>query len=461
MLHGNKEATDGMANRNDNGAARMMSDEIVAAIDVGTTKVCTIVGRKSGKDGIQILGYSTAKNTGMRKGIVSDEAATERAIRASIEAVEGKTGHKVDSAFVGVTGAHVQFENRREKLWVGNRKGIVTSDDVKGAPGKLIESVDVPGRMVIHATPIEYELDGEQGILHPVGMHSAEMQVEAHFVTASNTFIDRLVDAVEEAGVRTNSLVLEPLASGLAVLSPEERQSGAVIVDIGGGTTDIVAFKNDRPYYTGVIPVGGFQFTNDIALSFSAPFEAAESIKVEHASAEFQAASAGEQVLVPVIGRDKELKVSRLEICQLVRERAMELAHMIKVKLDSERASHVEYSKLVLTGGASNLPGFADLVEKSIGIRVRHGVPYMHGTVPTELRNPIYATGVGLLLWGLTEYVPRKDGIGSRNGARADTAIEHERERAATEPSGLFGGLKHRLGLLMSSLFFVPKKGRI
>ena len=207
--------------------------------------------------------------------------------------------------------------------------------------------------------------------------------------------------------------------------------------------------------------MGGFQFTNDIALSFSAPFEAAESIKVEHASAEFQAASAGEQVLVPVIGRDKELKVSRLEICQLVRERAMELAHMIKVKLDSERASHVEYSKLVLTGGASNLPGFADLVEKSIGIRVRHGVPYMHGTVPTELRNPIYATGVGLLLWGLTEYVPRKDGIGSRNGAKADTAIEHERERAATEPSGLFGGLKHRLGLLMSSLFFVPKKGRI
>ena len=441
----------------------MVSDEIVAAIDVGTTKVCTIVGRKFGKNGVQILGYSTAKNTGMRKGVVTDETATERAVRASIKAIEDKTGRKVDSAFVGVTGAHVQFQNRHEKLGVGNRKGIVTSEDVARAPIKLSESIDAPGRTVIHANSISYTLDGESGIRHPVGMHSKEMQVETHFVTGSNTFIDRLVDAVEGAGVRINSLVLEPLASGLAVLTPEERQNGAVIVDIGGGTTDIVAFMGGSIYYTGVIPVGGFQFTNDIALSYSTSFEAAEAIKLEHASAEFQPASAGEHILVPVIGRDKELKVSRLEICQLVRERAMELARMIKVKLDSERAGDVEDSVLVLTGGASNLPGFAELVKKVVGIEVRHGVPDVHGTVPAELRDAVYATGVGILLWGLTEYVAQEAGFGSRNGngVRPHGVNGHDPKYATTESNGLFGGLKRRLGALMSSLFFAPKKGRI
>ena len=167
-----------MVNRNDNGETHMVSDEIVAAIDVGTTKVCTIVGRKVGKEGVQILGYSTAKNYGMRKGVVSDISAAERAVRVSVKAVEDMTGHKVESAFVGVTGAHVRFENRHERLEVENRKGIVTAEDVASAPKKLSESVDVPGRTVIHANSISYTLDGESGIRYPVGMHSKEMQVE-------------------------------------------------------------------------------------------------------------------------------------------------------------------------------------------------------------------------------------------------------------------------------------------
>lgn len=439
----------------------MASDEIVAAIDVGTTKVCTIVGRKFGKNGVQVLGYSTVKNTGLRKGIVSDVAATERAIRASLKSIEERSGHRVDSAFVGVTGAHVQFQNRHEKLRIGNRRGVVTSDDIARAPSKLSESIDAPGRTVIHANSISYTLDGESGIRHPVGMHSKEMQVETHFVTGSNTFIDRLVEAVEAAGIRIHSLVLEPLASGLAVLTPEERRQGSIIVDIGGGTTDIVAFKGGKAYYTGVIPVGGFQFTNDIALSFSTPFESAEDIKLKYASAQFQAAAAGEHVSVPVIGRDKELKVSRLEICQLVRERALELARMVKVKLDSERTEQGEDSIIALTGGASNLPGLAELVKKCIGISVRHGVPDVHGTVPAELKTPVYATGVGILLWGLNEYVPKEVGSGSENGVRPEKGARQGTKHTSAESNGFFGSLKCRLGALMPTLFFAPKKGRI
>lgn len=254
---------------------------------------------------------------------------------------------------------------------------------------------------------------------------------------------------------------MEPLGSGLAALTYEERELGAVIVDIGGGTTDIVAFKNGRPYYTGVIPVGGYQFTNDISLSFSSPFEAAEAIKVEHASAEFQSASVGEYVSVPVIGRDNELKVSRLEICQIVRERALELAQMIKVKLDSERIGHSEDSILVLTGGASNLPGFAEVLEKCAGVEVRQGEPTVRGSLPDELKDPAYTTGIGILLWGLTEYVHEEtdslaqkmratspDGVGQRGAVSSDV-----------ESSGLLERLKRRIGALAPASALQRKGG--
>ncbi len=312
---------------------------------------------------------------------------------------------------------------------------------------------------MIHANTISYTLDDEAGIRNPVGMHSKEMEVETHFVTGSNKFINRLVDSVEAAGVKVQSLVLEPLASGLSVLTPEERENGSIIVDIGGGTTDIVGFMGSRVYYTGVIPVGGYQFTNDIALSFNSPYEAAEAVKVKYASAEFQAASVDEQISVPVVGRDKELRVNRLEICQLARERALELSRMIKVKLDSERMGEAEDTMLVLTGGASNLPGLADLMKKCVGINVRQGVPDIHGTVPAELKDPTYATGVGILLWGLTEYVPEEVDQKAKSGNKV--AVQQGVTPTTLESSGFFGGLKRRIGGLVPTLFFAPKKGRV
>ena len=439
----------------------MVSDEIVTAIDIGTTKVCAIVGSKFGNRSIQVLGYSVVKSAGLRKGVVSDMEAIEQAVRESVESVEEKTGYQVNSAFVGVTGTHIQFRNRYEKLRIENRHGVVTADDVAHAPHRLSATIDDPGRTIIHASTTSYTLDGESGIRNPIGMHSKEIGVETHWVTGSDEEVERLTRAVEAAGVEVRSLVMEPLGSGLAALTYEERELGAVIVDIGGGTTDIVAFKNGRPYYTGVIPVGGYQFTNDISLSFSSPFEAAEAIKVEHASAEFQSASVGEYVSVPVIGRDNELKVSRLEICQIVRERALELAQMIKVKLDSERIGHSEDSILVLTGGASNLPGFAEVLEKCAGVEVRQGEPTVRGSLPDELKDPAYTTGIGILLWGLTEYVHEEtdslaqkmrasspDGVGQRGAVSSDV-----------ESSGLLERLKRRIGALAPASALQRKGG--
>lgn len=439
----------------------MASDEIVTAIDIGTTKVCTIVGSKFGNRGIQVLGYSVVKNTGLRKGMVSDMEATEQAVRESVESVEEKTGYRVDSAFAGVTGAHIQFRNCYEKLQVENRHGVVTADDVAHAPRRLSDMIDDPGRTVIHASTTSYTLDGESGIRNPIGMHSKEIGVETHLVTGSDEDVERLVTAVEAAGVNVRSLVMEPLGSGLAALTHEEREGGSVIVDIGGGTTDIVAFKEGSPYYTGVIPVGGYQFTNDIALSFSSPFEAAEAIKVKYASAEFQTASIGEYVSVPVTGRENDLKVSRLEICQIVRERALELAHMIKVKLDSERIGNSEDSVLVLTGGASNLPGFAELVEKCVGIEVRQGAPNIRGSLPDELKDPAYTTGIGILLWGLTEYVHEEmDSRAQKTGPSSPVATRKQGAMSSNvESSGLLKRLKRRIGASAPAIALQRKGG--
>ncbi len=424
--------------------------EIVAAIDVGTTKVCTVVGRKSGKRGLEVLGYSSVPCRGLRKGNVTDGAATANAIRESIRNVEQSTGRNIQSAFVGVTGSHVGFTNRKDKLDDAGTNGVITSDDMNRTPKSLKEAAKEPGRDVLHTIRTSYTLDGESGIRNPVGMHSENVEVETHVVTAGKAFVQRLVDAVEEAGITVKSLVLEPLASGMAVLTSNEKERGTVLVDIGGGTTDVVGFKQGRVYYTGVIPVGGYQFTNDIAMTYNTPYEDAEDAKLKHASADIHAARPDEFVRLSVEGRDDELQVPRQEICQLVRERAFELSRMVKLKLDNERIDPADDVRLVVTGGASNLPGLAPVMEKNLGIPVRQGVPKIDGDVPIELKDPTYATGLGILVWATTDYVPEappKKTEPQRVNAKNRTGVLDR----------LLVGVNRMLGIGL----FVTRKGRI
>ena len=422
---------------------------IFTAIDVGTTKVCTIVARKDGAKGIDVLGYSTVPCDGLRKGNVTDVAATARAVRASVSEAEQKTGHRIESAFVGVTGSHVSFENRNDKLDSTGERGVITGSDLSMTPQSLAGRLNTPGRKLIHAIRMSYSVDGEAGIRNPVGMHSSEIEMETHLVTGGSRFLDRLVEAVEAAGVNVTSLVLEPLASGLAVLTPEEKERGALLVDIGGGTTDVVGFQKGRVCYTGVIPVGGYQFTNDIAVTFNTSYEAAEQVKLTHASTEVQASDAKEEVSLPVVGRDMELKVRRMEICQLARERAHELARMIKIKLDDELAGESIADRLVLTGGASNLPGLADLMQRSLTIPVRSGLPNVPGSMPDEIRDPAYATAIGMLEWAAHEYLP-PPGKAHVNGNQGTEAVVR----------GFWSDLANRFSMLTPVALFVIRKGR-
>ena len=380
----------------------MMQDgKILTAIDVGTYKVCTIVAKTNGDGSFAVVAHSVVRSEGMKKGNVADVSAAEAAIRASVEEVRRKSGLSIHSAYVGVSGAHVSSENRKDALEWAGRHGVITAADVTRIPGSVASSIARPGRQVIHAIPISYSLDGKNGIRDPVGMHTRELEVETHVVTGASSFLDKLVAAVEKSGVRVESLVLEPLASSEAVLTPEEKEEGAAVVDIGGGTTDIAVFRNGSLVYTAVIPVGGYQFTNDICLTYDTPYSAAEEAKLKYGHTEPNGAQAREDISLPLADTTSEIKVPLRDICLLTRERAQELIRLIKLLLHEAKMGAASNIRVVLTGGTSRLPGLEALVQRILTNHVTIGIPRARGAIPEELQAPAYATSVGILIWAM------------------------------------------------------------
>ena len=376
---------------------------IIAAIDVGTTKVCTIIGRLTGSKGVEVLAHSVVPSEGLKKGNVQDASAAGSVVRESIRAAKQKAGVSVQSAYVGVAGAHISFENRQDVMEWAAKRGVITAHDLMQVPQTVSSNINEPGRRMIHAIPMAYSLDGEQGIRTPLGMHTRNLEVETHLVTGASSYLDKLVEAVENAGVQVKELVLEPLASSEAVLSLQEKERGVALVDIGGGTTDVVVFKNGSMCYTSVIPVGGYQFTNDICLTYNTPYKAAEAAKLEYAHTEPYVVRSLEKISLPVVGRTTETRVLRRDICQLVRERAQELVRLIKLYLREAGIEDVSNIPFVLTGGSAGLPGLDALIQRTLANRVRIGVPNGHRGVPNELRSPAHATSVGILFWALKQ----------------------------------------------------------
>ena len=372
----------------------------VAAIDVGTTKIFCLVARQGRKGELEVAAHGLGTSQGVRKGNVVDVETTRQAIRRALAQVEERLGGPLREAYVGITGAHVSFQNRWDTIQAGDR-GVITARDISQVPHSVAETAQEEGRTVIHALPISYSLDGRNGIRNPLGMHSRQLQVESHVVTASQEAAERLRQAVEGAGIRIRGLVLEPLADALALLTPREMETGVALIDVGGGTTDLVVFKNGAVRFSAVIPVGGFHFTNDIAVTYGTPYEAAEKAKLEHATTEAEEARPDEDVFLPIPGKRTPLRVARRDICQLVRERGRELVRIVAYKLRQAGVGDVSDLRLVLTGGACTLPGLEGLFRRGITTRVRVGAPDrmdLRG-LPEELKGPAYTTGVGLLLW--------------------------------------------------------------
>ena len=366
-----------------------------AAIDVGTSKVCTIMADTSGVNGLRVLGVGTAPSQGMHKGLVVNANEVSESIRESIRRAEKVAGVKLESAFVGVTGQHVNSINNQGAIAITRNRQIIIPEDLRRVI-EVASSVNIPDEYkLLHIIPRSYKVDGQEGISNPVGMHGFRLDAEVHVITIAITSFQNLTKCIHGLGVEIAGLVLEPLASAEAVLTEDERQEGVMLADIGGGMTDIAVFKGGNVYCTSILPVSGYQMTRDISIALGFSFEQAEEIKKQ--CGDITPGYDNKQ-------RDKTLvqngyTISCGELSDIIKARTEELLRLIMLELPDKERSKLIPSGLVITGGCANLPGIVEVAAAVTHLPVRIGTPSRLDGVSDVLLNPTYATGVGLILW--------------------------------------------------------------
>ncbi len=374
----------------------MSRGPIIAGLDVGTTKVCAIVGQVV--DGrLNILAIGAAPSHGLRKGIVVNIESTVESISQAIEDVQNTSGVEINSVYVGIAGGHIKsFESYGA---VGIKGREVTDSDIERALDAA-KAVYVPlDREVLHVIPKEYIVDGQEEITNPVGMSGVRLEARVQIVTGSVSAVQNLIRCCEKAGLAVNDIVLEPLASSLATLTEDEKKQGVVLIDIGGGTTDIAFYKNGVLSYTAVVAIGGNHITNDIAIGLRLPVDEAERIKMAYGTAVPFADMEDDEVKIMVAGRD-EKTIPRSYITEIINPRCEELFDIIKGELQNSGAYDGAVYGVVLTGGASQLSGMDRIAEAVLGLPVRVGMPEHLAGLADAVADPKYSTGVGLLLYG-------------------------------------------------------------
>ena len=377
----------------------MINETYQVAIDVGTTKVCTLVGRTGAAGDLQIIGVGMAPSRGIQKGMVSNLSEVQQEIQVSVREAEAQAGIKISSACVGITGGHINYINSRASLDNRPYDSPIDSTDVAQVVQACYTDRTVPGDRVLHVIPRDYSVDGNWGVHDPVGMYGTSIEVESHVVMADLTSIDNLVEALRRAGVRMRSLVLEPLASAEATLSEDEKEMGVVLVDMGGGTTDVSIFLEGSVWHTNVIPAGGFQITRDISIAFTTFSLAAEEAKLKYGHVNPNEVDDTEDIRLPGFGNQTFSQVSRRELCEVIHDRVDELLRLILGEVSSAGLKNAPAGGLVLTGGSAKLPGLIELAGEIWPGPVRIGVPTASTWVPQDLEDPAFATALGLLLW--------------------------------------------------------------
>ncbi len=392
-----------------------MKKRTLAAIDVGTTKICTAVAEVTEENELRVLGVGIVPSNGMHKGLVVNINDARESIRESVKMAERTSGYMIDSAYVGVTGRHVTSLNNRGVVAITRNDRMVRTDDLRRVLTSA-HSTRLPGdRKLLHVIPRGYAVDGQEGVKNPVGMHGFRLDVETHVITAGVTSVQNLTKCIRSNGIEIEDLVLEPLASSEAVLTEQEKQAGIILADIGGGTTDIAIFKDGSIWHTAVLPVAGYQLTRDISIGLGLPFDVAEKMKRDYATV--LPVYEGKSNSPNQVARDGH-ENSHQDLCDIVRARTEEILRLILLELPRSGYQQVVPAGLVLTGGSSNLPGIDALGRDILRMPVRVGVPSNIAGISDTLYNPAYATGVGLLLWGLRHTgttKPRNFGIGLWN----------------------------------------------
>jgi cell division protein FtsA len=387
--------------------------KIISAIDVGTTKICTIIGTLDSGGNIQVLGVGLVPSQGMHKGMVVNVEEARESVTESVRRAEQASGLKVESAYVGVTGRHISSLNSHGVVAIPRNDRLVRHDDLKRVLSSA-QQVNVPDdRRVLHAIPRSYALDSQERIKNPVGMHGFRLDVETHIITAAISSVQNLVKCIRSIGVEIQDLILEPLASGEAVLTPEEKEVGVILADIGGGTTDIAVFRDGSIYHTSIIPVAGYQVTSDLSIGLGLPFEIAEAMKKKYGNVYPEVLNKNQESTLTV---EDGHSVSYRDLCNIIKVRMEELLRLILLEMPDSNYASIAPSGLVLTGGCSNLAGLESLAKQTIRIQTRIGEPMGVYGITDILHNPAHSTGVGLLLWGTRNHGKPTWEAKSRNG---------------------------------------------
>lgn len=375
----------------------------VVGIDVGTTKICTMVAEVRPDSRINVLGVGLTPSKGLDKGVVVNIDDAVNAIATSVEKAERLSGYRIGTAYVGIAGKHVQSLNSRGVVAISRPDHEITGMDVSRAV-ESAQAVAIPTqREIIHVIPRAYIVDGHENIRDPVGMSGYRLEVETHIVTGEVMAIQNLIKSVERAGVIIDDLVLQPLASGEAVLTAEDKDRGVVLVDIGGGTTDIAIFIQGGIWHSVVIPVGGNHLTNDIVYVLHTPHNTAEYLKLKYGAAIAQEPEEGEDDVIKTesFAPGEHQEISRYHLNQIIQARCEQIVELIASEIRRSGYEGLLPAGIVLTGGSSQLPGFDELVRDMLGMPVRIGSPSNLTGLSDAVDSPPYATGVGLVKWGM------------------------------------------------------------
>jgi cell division protein FtsA len=382
--------------------ARKSDRTLIVGLDIGTSKVACIVGEINQDGDIEVIGIGGHPSRGLKKGVVVNLETTVQSIQRAVEEAELMAGCRIQSVYAGIAGSHISSMNSHGIVAIKEKE--VTQGDVD----RVIDSaraVAIPAdQTILHILPQEYVIDRQEGIKEPIGMSGIRLEARVHIVTGAVSAAQNIIKCIRRCGLEVEEIILEQLASSYAVLTDDEKDLGVCLVDIGGGTTDIAVFTDGAIRHTAVIPIAGDQVTNDIAVALRTPTPFAEDIKIKHACALTQLAKLEDAIDVPSIGDRPMRQISRLNLAEIVEPRYEELLLLVQQELRRSGFEDLIAAGLVLSGGSSKVEGLVELAEEIFHMPVRLGIPQYVTGLNEVVRNPIYATGVGLLLFGRQQH---------------------------------------------------------
>ncbi|MFP4520759.1 MAG: cell division protein FtsA [Fibrobacterota bacterium] len=407
-------------------------EEFIVGLDIGTTKIGVVIGEVNEEGRLNVVGTGVSPSEGLSKGVVVNIAQTVQSIRKAVEEAELMAGVEINSVFVGVAGEHIMSMSAKGDVAIEGDEKEVTRKDISAVLKHAQALCLPPDREIIHCIPGYYSIDGQEGIKEPIGMSGVKLGAEVHLVHGASASIRNIYKSVEKAGLEIEEIVLESLASSYSVLKPDEKELGTALVDIGGGTTDIAIFYENNIYHTAVVPFGGEYVTKDISHGIRAPYTDAENIKRRHGVALSSLVDQNEFIEVPGIGGRASREESKKKLAGIIEARMEEIFELSKKEIEKSQYSDTLTAGIVLSGGGIMMEGTAELAEKVFGREVRIGKPQGFSGLSEEAGSPVFATGVGLVMYGLEKVIEDEEEEPETGGGGFGGYVK-----------GLFGGLKN------------------